>query len=67
LWPTSCSQRRVQRDARSRETRAARETFYGGYAGFFIDPDGQVWEIAYNPGFPLDRDGAITIPDFGGS
>jgi predicted lactoylglutathione lyase len=46
---------------------AARETFYGGYAGFFTDPDGHVWEIAYNPGFPLDRDGAITIPDFGAS
>jgi uncharacterized protein len=44
-------------------TQAARETFYGGYAGFFTDPDGHVWEIAYNPGFPLDRDGAITIPD----
>jgi catechol 2,3-dioxygenase-like lactoylglutathione lyase family enzyme len=44
---------------------AARETFYGGYAGFFTDPDGHVWEIAYNPGFSLDRDGAITIPDFG--
>jgi catechol 2,3-dioxygenase-like lactoylglutathione lyase family enzyme len=48
-------------------TRAASETFYGGYAGFFTDPDGHVWEIAYNPGFPLDRDGAITIPDFGAS
>jgi uncharacterized protein len=48
-------------------TRAARETAYGGYAGFFTDPDGHVWEIAYNPGFRLDRDGAITVPDFGGS
>jgi catechol 2,3-dioxygenase-like lactoylglutathione lyase family enzyme len=48
-------------------THAARETFYGGYAGFFTDPDGHIWEIAYNPGFPLDRDGAITIPDFGAS
>jgi predicted lactoylglutathione lyase len=46
-------------------TQAARETFYGGYAGFFTDPDGHVWEIAYNPGFPLDRNGAITIPEFG--
>jgi hypothetical protein len=46
-------------------TQAARETLYGGYAGFFTDPDGHVWEIAHNPGFALDRDGAITIPDFG--
>jgi len=48
-------------------TQAARETFYGGYAGYFTDPDGHVWVIADNPGFPLDRDGAITLPDFGTS
>ena len=48
-------------------TQPARETFYGGYAGFFTDPDGHVWEIAHNPGFPLGDDGAITIADFGQS
>lgn len=48
-------------------SRAPRETSYGGYAGCFTDPDGHVWEIAYNPGFPLGLDGAITIPDFGAS
>lgn len=42
------------------------ETFYGGYAGYFADPDGHLWEIAYNPGIPLSADGAITVPDFGG-
>lgn len=46
-------------------TRTAQRTFYGGYAGCFADPDGHVWEIAYNPGFPLADDGSITIPDFG--
>jgi len=46
-------------------TQPARETFYGGYAGFFADPDGHVWEIAHNPGFALDDGGAITLPDFG--
>ncbi|MDO3700978.1 VOC family protein [Micromonospora sp. C28SCA-DRY-2] len=46
-------------------TRPARETFYGGYAGCFADPDGHVWEIAWNPGFPLGTDGTITVPDFG--
>ena len=45
-------------------TRTPSPTFYGGYAGCFTDPDGHVWEIAHNPGFPLDDDGAITIPDF---
>lgn len=48
-------------------TQPAKETFYGGYAGCFTDPDGHVWEIAYNPGFPLGLDGAITIPEFGAS
>ena len=47
-------------------TRSARETFYGGYAGCFVDPDGHVWEIAHNPGFELGPDGQLTIPDFGG-
>lgn len=46
-------------------TQAPGETFYGGYAGCFTDPDGHVWEIAHNPGFPLADDGAITIPDLG--
>jgi predicted lactoylglutathione lyase len=46
-------------------TRPAAETFYGGYAGCFIDPDGHVWEIGHNPGFALGTDGALTLPDFG--
>jgi predicted lactoylglutathione lyase len=45
-------------------TRPAARTFYGGYAGFFIDPDGHVWEIAHNPGFAMGLDGSITIPNF---
>jgi uncharacterized protein len=48
-------------------TQPARETFYGGYAGFFTDPDGHVWEIAHNPGFRIEEDGALTLPDFGTS
>jgi uncharacterized protein len=46
-------------------TKAPSETFYGGYAGFFRDPDGHVWEIAHNPGFTLNADGTLTLPDFG--
>jgi len=48
-------------------TRAPAETFYGGYAGYFTDPDGHAWEVAHNPGFPIADDGTITIPDMGGS
>jgi uncharacterized protein len=40
-------------------------TFYGGYAGVFLDPDGHAWEIAHNPGFTLADDGSLVLPDFG--
>lgn len=53
--------------AGARITQPARETFYGGYAGHFADPDGHVWEITYNPGFTLNEDGMLTLPDFGAS
>jgi catechol 2,3-dioxygenase-like lactoylglutathione lyase family enzyme len=46
-------------------TRAPAETFYGGYAGVFRDPDGHLWEIAHNPGFTLTEEGALVLPDFG--
>jgi predicted lactoylglutathione lyase len=45
-------------------TRAPTETFYGGYAGALADPDGHLWEIAFNPGFVLSDDGALVLPDF---
>ncbi len=32
----------------------AGEVFWGGYSGYFADPDGFLWEVAWNPGFPLD-------------
>ena len=43
-------------------TREPADTFYGGYAGAFRDPDGHAWEIAHNPGFGLDDDGNIILP-----
>jgi uncharacterized protein len=45
-------------------TRPAAPTFYGGYAGSFRDLDGHVWEVAHNPGFTLNDDGSLTLPDF---
>jgi len=56
---------RAAEGAGAEVTKAPAETFYGGYAGFFRDPDGHVWEIAHNPGLPLGPDGALTVPDFG--
>lgn len=44
--------------------RAGAETFWGGYSGVFIDPDGHPWEVAHNPGWILDDDGTahLTTP-----
>lgn len=38
-------------------------TFWGGYCGYVSDPDGHVWEIAYNPHWALDENGLLTLPD----
>jgi catechol 2,3-dioxygenase-like lactoylglutathione lyase family enzyme len=44
-------------------TRPAADTPWGGYMGAFADPDGHLWEVAWNPGFAMDEAGAITLPD----
>jgi predicted lactoylglutathione lyase len=39
------------------------DVFWGGYSGYFADPDGHLWEVAWNPGFPLDEAGHLFLPD----
>jgi uncharacterized protein len=41
----------------------AQDAFWGGYSGYFADPDGFLWEVAWNPFFPIAEDGAIQIPE----
>ena len=43
-------------------SRGPAETFYGGYAGVFRDPDGHAWEVAHNPGFGLTPNGSVILP-----
>jgi len=38
------------------------ETDWGGYSGYFTDPDGHHWEVAYNPFWPIRDDGRIEFP-----
>jgi len=38
------------------------KVFWGGYSGYFADPDGHVWEVAMNPFWPLSPDGTLTLP-----
>jgi predicted lactoylglutathione lyase len=40
----------------------AQEAFWGGYSGYFSDPNGFLWEVAWNPHFPIAEDGSIRIP-----
>lgn len=37
------------------------ETFWGGYSGLFIDPDGHPWEVAHNPGWTIREDGSVSL------
>jgi predicted lactoylglutathione lyase len=39
------------------------ETFWGGYSGVFIDPDGHPWEVAHNPRWTIADDGSLILPD----
>lgn len=39
----------------------AQDAFWGGHSGYFRDPDGYYWEVAWNPGLPLDADGFMNL------
>ena len=42
--------------------KAPEKVFWGGYSGYYADPDGHVWELAHNPFWPLNADGSMTLP-----
>lgn len=42
--------------------KAPQEVFWGGYSGYWADPDGHVWEVAMNPFWPFNNDGSLTLP-----
>jgi catechol 2,3-dioxygenase-like lactoylglutathione lyase family enzyme len=42
--------------------RPAGRAFWGGWYGYFADPENNVWEVAHNPDFPIDADGRISLP-----
>lgn len=42
--------------------RPAEKVFWGGYRGYFSDPDGFLWEVCFNPFFPMDEQGNVQIP-----
>ena len=51
--------------ARAAGATIAREpapTFWGGYSGVFVDPDGHPWEVAHNPRWKIADDGSVSLP-----
>jgi uncharacterized protein len=43
--------------------KVAQATAWGGHAGYFADPDGHLWEVAYNASWAIGADGTIRLPD----
>lgn len=50
-------------DAGASVVKPAEDAFWGGRSGYFADPDGFLWEVAWNPGFAILDDGSIRIPE----
>ncbi|MEA2359157.1 MAG: uncharacterized protein QOI62_2417 [Solirubrobacteraceae bacterium] len=60
--PAEVDEVMAQADAAgARIARAAGPTFWGGYSGVFVDPDGHPWEVAHNPSWPLGEDGSVSL------
>lgn len=49
--------------AGAKALKSPQKVFWGGYSGYWADPDGHVWEVARNPFWPLSADGSLTLPD----
>lgn len=49
-------------DAGATALKRPEAVFWGGYSGYWADPDGHVWEVAMNPFWPLHEDGTLTLP-----
>jgi uncharacterized glyoxalase superfamily protein PhnB len=41
--------------------RPGAETFWGGYSGVFVDPEGHAWEVAHNPHWTVAADGSVSL------
>ena len=57
-WPRTAASRTRRAGVESREPG---ETFWGGYSGVFIDPDGHPWEVAHNPHWTITEDGGLRL------
>ncbi len=49
--------------AGAKALKAPQKVFWGGYSGYYADPDGHIWEMAMNPFWPLNDGGSLTLPE----
>ena len=49
-------------NAGAKQVKPPGKTFWGGYSGYFADPDGHLWEVAHNPFWPFDDAGRVVLP-----
>lgn len=49
--------------AGGRIVKPAQDVFWGGHSGYFADPDGHLWEVAWNPHLPILADGSVRFPE----
>jgi uncharacterized protein len=50
-------------EAGAKLLKPGQDVFWGGYSGYFADPDGHIWEVAWNPFMEISEDGAVVLPD----
>ena len=55
LWKRKAREKSEAEAAGATIARPGEQTFWGGYSGYFRDPDGFYWEVAWNPQLPLGR------------
>lgn len=48
--------------AGARISKPPHKTDWGGYSGYFLDPEGNAWEVAFNPFWPIDEAGRVSVP-----
>ena len=59
--PGRSTRARAARRRRAHIPRPGGKTFWGGYSGIFVDPEGHPWEITHNPGWTLHDDGTVSL------
>lgn len=53
---------KIAENAGAKILKPAQDVFWGGHHGYFSDPDGNLWEVAWNPHIPLNGDGILQLP-----